>query len=596
MKILGVSCFFHDSAACLVIDGKVVAAVSEERFSRKKQDAGLPKNAINYCLKLAGGSVDYVVYYERIFLKLERVLTWILATVPKSFLVFRDVVFAWLGEKMWVMQMLVTVAHVGSEKVLSVPHHLSHAASTFLCSSFNEATIVTIDGVGEWSTATIGMGTRDKNGKPQIRIIKELRYPDSLGLLYSTFTAFLGFEVNEGEYKVMGMSAYGVPRFKNKIYNMVKVFPDGSLKLDLSYFAFHYHRTTSYSQKFLEEFGKPRDARIDYIVGSKKAQYYADIAASIQAVCEEILLKMAKFAKTITVSDNLCLAGGVALNSVANYKLLQSGIFRNIYIQPAAGDAGGSLGAALYADGILNPKSKSKALPHAYLGKQYSHVEIRNFLEKNKLKYRQLRSEKQLVEFVVEKLKKQKVVAWMQGKFEWGPRALGNRSIIADARNPKIKDIVNSKIKFRELFRPFAPSVLAERADEIFEVPQNYLRQQPFDYMLFVVPVRRDKRKLVPAITHVNGTARPQFVHKKTNPLYHKLISEFNRQTGVPLILNTSFNLKGEPIVDSPEDAYSTFTRSHLDYLVMGNFVLDRSALVMKSAETFKKKVNNIFT
>lgn len=579
MNILGVSCFFHDAAACLVRNGRVIAAVGEERFSRIKQDARLPTEAIKYCLSQCEGKIDYVVFYERPFLKLERVMTWILLTAPKSYWVFRDMLFSWLKEKMWIRQLLAERTGVPQNRVLFIPHHLSHAASSFLCSPYNESAILTVDGVGEWSTAAISHGYRQKNGKLEIKILKEMRFPHSLGLLYSTFTAFLGFEVNEGEYKVMGMSAYGKPKYKKEIYRMVEINDDGSIVLDLSYFSFHYHRTRSYSTKFTQVFGKPRDPHKEYVVGSPPAQNYADIAASIQEVCEEVMIKMAAHARKLVPSENLCLAGGVALNSVANYKILTSGLFKQMYVQPAAGDAGGAVGAALYAANLLDIRSHRYTMTHAYLGREYSREEIKEFLLKNRLRAQEYKSEKSLIDFVVKKIVAQKVIGWTQGRFEWGPRALGNRSILADARSPKMKDIVNSKVKFRELFRPFAPSVLADRAHEVFDVPRKYLNEQPFSYMLLVVPVKKAKQKLVPAITHVNGTARPQFVYKNVNPRYYGLINEFYIRTGVPLILNTSFNLKGEPIVSTPQDAYSTFLRSHIDYLVMGNFVLDRFSL-----------------
>ncbi len=576
MNIVGVSCFFHDSAVALVQNGKLTVAIQEERFSRKKQDPRFPHQALSYVRSMVNDKIDYVVFYEKPYVKLDRVLTWILLTAPHSYWVFRDVIFSWIKEKFWIKNLLSEQTGVPLDHVLCIPHHLSHAASAFLCSPFKEAAILTVDGVGEWSTATIAQGKRTGKGAAEIKVIKELQFPNSVGLLYSTFTAFLGFEVNEGEYKVMGMAAYGKPRYKSQIYNMFTLNSDGSIILDLSFFSFHYHRTRSYSNKFLNVFGTPRNPGEEYVVGSTEAQHYADIAASIQEVTQEILLKIIFHVKTLVPSENLCLAGGVALNGVANYRIQTADIFKHMFVQPAAGDAGGAIGAALYIANRLEQTPDTFVLEHAYLGKEYSDQEIETFLIKRNIPFRKIKSEKELIKFTVAALVKEKVIGWYQDRFEWGPRALGNRSIIADPRNEKIKDIVNQKIKFRELFRPFAPSVLAEFADKIFDIPAKYLREQPLDYMLFVVPVRKEKRKIVPAITHVDGTARPQFVHKKTNPLYYSLINEFYKRTKVPLILNTSFNLKGEAIVSSPEDAYLTFSKSSLDYLIMGTYIISR--------------------
>lgn len=649
MNILGISCYYHDAAAALVVDGKVVAAAEEERFSRKKHDSGFPKKAIDFCLeqgKIIPGELDYIVFYEKPFRKFHRIILSSVSTYPRSFASFREAMRIWLSQKLWVKQEIDSYLNVDPSKILFCEHHLSHAASAFYPSPFKEAAILTIDGVGEWATASWGIGEGEK-----ITIKQELNYPQSLGLLYSTFTAFLGFEVNEGEWKVMGLSPYGKPVYAKKIWRLVKLLPDGSFALDLSYFSYHYSDKTSYSKKFIRLFGQPIDPKEAHLV----TQRSADIAASIQNVTEEILLHMTKKLREATGLNNLCMAGGVALNSVANYRILKESGFKNIYIQPAAGDSGGALGAALYvyyhnlrvlpltyshsslqdarrgrfqnaAVGMVSREQSSFDLVHqglalgeaprgiprsrhpllkemysAYWGKGYSDTEIKDYLIQQTIPFRILTVD-QLLDFVATKIKEGKVVGWMQGRFEWGPRALGNRSILADARNPKMKDIINSKVKFREAFRPFAPSVLSEHASKVFDLSafkpttsskgrsgpkahrpmvevfgrHNLQHHYPFRFMQYVVPVRKEWRNKVPAITHKDGSARPQVVYQKDNLLYYNLITAFYKKTGVPLVLNTSFNLKGEPIVSSPQDAYSTFSRSGIDVLVLGNFVCEK--------------------
>lgn len=576
MNILGISCYYHDAAAALIIDGRIIAACEEERFTRKKHDSSFPKNSIEFCLKQAElnyKDLDYIVFYEKPFKKLHRILISSLSTYPKSYTMFREAMRVWLTQKLWIKQEIISFFAISPEKILFSEHHLSHAAGAFFPSPYEESAILTVDGVGEWTTASLGMGKKNK-----IKMFQELDFPQSLGLLYSAFTAFLGFEVNEGEWKVMGLAPYGKPKYVDKIWKVVRKHPDGSFTLDFSYFSFQHSDNTTYSNKFIDLFGTPIKPEKSYIVSQKAA----DIASSIQVVIEELLLGMLTHLKNQTKTENLCLSGGVALNSVANYKLLTNGPFKNIYIQPSPGDSGAAIGAALYVyHHVLNNK-KRYVLDNAYLGEEFKNINIEEFLQDNDIKFQKLVDEK-LVDYVSQQIIKGRVIGWMQDRAEWGPRALGNRSILADPRNPKMKDIINAKVKFREAFRPFAPSVLAEYAHEIFDLSQLTHNLQPITYnhfplrfMLYVVPVKKEWRKKIPAITHEDGTARPQLVYKKSNPLYHKLISAFYKKTGVPLLLNTSFNLRGEPIVNSPIDAYSTFERSGIDILVMGNYVCEK--------------------
>lgn len=566
MYILGISAYYHDSAAALVKDGIIVAAVEEERLSRVKHDNGFPAKAIEYCLDREGISindVDYVVFYEKPFLKFERILMTSFGTFPSSYRFFREAMMSMLKEKLWVKELIQTRLKYKKE-VLFIEHHLSHAASTFFCSPFQVAAIITADGVGEWTTTTLGVGREN-----EIKLLKEMRFPHSLGLLYSAFTAFLGFEVNEGEYKVMGMAPYGEPRYLDDVYKLLKVNDDGSYWLDMEYLSYHYSPDQTFNGNFTKLFGEPKGKQYDTV-----DKHYADIAASIQKATEEALLKMADCLYKETGLRKLCLAGGVALNSVANGRLLRESKFEDIYIQPAAGDSGGAIGAALYVYHSLLGKKRHFVMEHAYLGPGFGEEEIGAFLKDNNIPFQSFERE-ELLETVAEALAQGKVVGWFQNRTEWGPRALGDRSILADPRKEEMKNIVNSKIKFRELFRPFAPSVLLEKAEDFFELPQAE-RHFPARFMLYVTPVKEEKRGEVPAITHVDGSARPQTVFKEQNPLYYGLIERFANLTGVPLLLNTSFNLKGEPIVCTPKDAFNTFTKSGLDLLVLGNKVVKK--------------------
>lgn len=594
MDILGISCYYHDAAAALLRDGRLMAASEEERFSRVKHDYGFPKNAIQFCLdfgEVKGPDLDYVVFFEKPFRKFDRILATVLQTYPKSWKVFRESMITWMLDKLWVASTIESEFGVPKEKVLFCEHHLSHAASAFLASPFEEAAILTVDGVGEWVTGTYGVGRGN-----EIKLTKQMEFPHSLGLLYSAFTAFLGFEVNEGEYKVMGMAPYGEPKYVDKVWKLIHQNDDGSFSLDMDYFCFHYSTDTTFSSRFVDLFGTPRPTKLQFFTEStgfpkyfgnppsnykelcRLNQHYADVAASIQRVTEEVLVKMAKNLHQQTGLKRLCMAGGVGLNSVANTRILREAGFEELYIQPAAGDGGGALGAALWAYNSLLGKPRDFRMDNAYWGREYSPAEISAFLRDSKIPHRVIDDEAKLLDHTVERLMQGKVVGWFQGRFEWGPRALGNRSILADARNPEMKDIVNAKIKFREPYRPFAPSVLAECTEKYFDLP-GAAHHYPARYMLYVVPVRPAQQSTLPAITHVDGTGRLQTVFREQNPRYYNLIERFGRATGVPVVLNTSFNLKGEPIVNTPANAFNTFSKSEMDCLVLGNYVVEKSQM-----------------
>jgi carbamoyltransferase len=583
--VLGISCFFHDSAAALLKDGVLVAAAEEERFTRKKHDYGFPQRAIEYVLAAEGiesREVDYVAFFEKPFLKFERILMTSLQMFPWALPVFREGMVSWLLDKLWVSALITERLGVPRDRILFSEHHLSHAASTYLCSPFDEAAILTVDGVGEWATATYGVGRGS-----QIQLHRQIEFPHSLGLLYSAFTAFLGFEVNEGEYKVMGMAPYGEPRYLDKVKKLIRTSDDGSFALNMEYFSFHRSAEATYNRRFIDLFGEPRSPALHFFTESsgypsyfgeppanfkelaRLNEHYADVAASIQRATEEVLLAMAHHLQRETGLNKLCLAGGVALNSVANGRILRETAFEEIFIQPSAGDGGGALGAALWAYNTALSQPRRFVLEHAYWGQRFSEGEVRDFLEQEGIAYEAL-SEEQVLDGTVESLLAGEVVGWFQDRFEWGPRALGHRSILADPRRADMKDIVNTKIKFREPYRPFAPSVLAERVGDYFDTP-GIERQYPSRFMLMVAGVQPEKREVIPAVTHVDGTGRLQTVLRDTNPLYYDLIARFGQATGVPVILNTSFNLRGEPIVTTPREAYSTFSRSGMDTLVMGN-------------------------
>ncbi len=559
MNILGISCFYHDAAACLIQDGRLVAAASEERFTRKKHDDGFPREAIKYCLregKITAKDLDHVGFYDKPFLKFERLLSTYLSTFPRGFLSFSKAMPVWLKEKLWIPQLIRKELNYEG-KILFTEHHLSHAASAFLVSPFKESAILTVDGVGEWATASYGIG-RDR----EIELFKEIRFPHSLGLLYSAFTYYLGFKVNSAEYKVMGLAPYGVPRYVDEVKQLVEINDDGSFEMDMRYFSYH-HGLRMMNGRFSRLFGgPPRDPE------SKLEQRHKDIAASVQKVTEEIMLRMASYLHRESKMDYLCLAGGVALNCVANGRILREGPFKDLFIQPAAGDAGGALGVAAYIYNSILGHPRIDAMENAFLGPEYGEEEILETLSRYGAPYRRLERD-DLVREAAALIEGQTVIGWFQGRMEFGPRALGSRSILADARNPENKDVVNLKIKFRESFRPFAPSVLEERIAEYFEI------DRPSPYMLLVAPVREGKR-VIPSVTHVDHSARIQSINRSQNPLYYDLIREFDRRTGVPVIINTSFNVRGEPIVCSPDDAYRCFMRTHMDYLILGPFLLDK--------------------
>lgn len=590
MYILGISCFYHDAAAALLRDGVLVAASEEERFSRKKHDYRFPQQAIDFCLRQAGittHDLDYVVFYEKPLVKFERILMTTLGTYPQSWRVFREAMLNWLSEKLWVKSRIIKEVGVSDDKILFVDHHMSHAASALFCSPYQEAAILTVDGVGEWTTATIGRGkaTWEVDGKNEIVLSEELRFPHSLGLLYSAYTAFLGFEVNEGEYKVMGMAPYGQPKYVDRVLKTVEVADDGSFRLNMDYFSFHESTDTTYNSRFLDLFGTARSGKSEFFthefgfkpgreVEADQNQYYADLAASIQLVTEDILLKLAHDAYRRTGLDNLCLAGGVGLNSVANGRIMRETPFKSVYIQPAAGDPGGALGAALYAYHVLLQKPRRFVLEHAYWGENYSDEQVEAFLKQGNIPYQYFQNDDQLMDRVTDMLLEGKVIGWYQGRFEWGPRALGNRSILADPRREEMKDIVNRKIKFREPFRPFAPAVLEERAHEFYHIEHSE-QCYPARFMLVVADVREDKCSVVPATTHM-GTARLQTVRRDLNPRYYEIIRRFGEATGVPVLLNTSFNLRGEPIVTTPANAFYTYSHSDMDALVYGQYLVQK--------------------
>jgi carbamoyltransferase len=587
MLILGISCFYHDAAAALLQDGLLVAAAEEERFSRRKHDSDFPRQAIDFCLRQAGitiQDVDYVVFYEKPLLKFERLLKSSLATFPRSWRVFSEAMLTWLGDKLWLKAIIQRETGVDLEKILFVDHHLSHAASAFFASPFEEAAVLTIDGVGEWTTTAKGYGKASwQNGSHNdLHLTHEQRFPHSLGLLYSAFTAFLGFRVNSGEYKVMGMSPYGQPHYMDKMEKLLTCYDDGSFWLDMDYFSYHYSPDRTISPKFIQLFGPPRRPESDFFTATthpelnpadplvKQNQYYADVAATIQRTTEEVILKLARSVQADTGSRRLCLAGGVGLNSKANGRLLNETPFEEIYIQPAAGDSGGALGAALYVYHVVLGQPRRFVQEHNYWGAAYDDATIRQAIADRDATSKQIEDESRLTQTVVDDLLAGKVIAWYQGRFEWGPRALGSRSILADPRHEEMKEIVNTKIKFREPFRPFAPVIPEEDVPTYFDLPTPDI--YPLRFMLWVAPFT-EKGVEVPAVNHF-GTGRLQTVRRAWNARYYDVVKGFGQATGVPIVMNTSFNLRGEPIVNTPAQALNTFYNSEMDTLVMGNHVV----------------------
>jgi carbamoyltransferase len=610
-SILGISAFYHDSAAALIIDGKIISAAQEERFSRKKHDSGYPFHAINFVLKnskLSLSQIDHIVFFEKPFLKFERLLETYLAFAPKGFRSFAMSMPIWLREKLFQKNYLFEQLkrHDNNfndiNKINFSEHHYSHAASAFYPSPFKDAIILTLDGVGEWATTTIALGNNS-----EIEILKEIHFPHSIGLLYSAFTYYTGFKVNSGEYKLMGLAPYGEPKYKNIILKeLIDLKEDGSFRLNMKYFNYASGLTMT-NEDFCVLFGeKVRDSKKDLL-----KQFHMDIAASIQAVTEDIVLKLSTSALKENQSKNLCLAGGVALNCVANGKILKNNIFKNIWVQPAAGDAGGSLGAALAfwyreLNNKRTPSLTADEMQGSYLGPSFKNDEVENSLKSLNAKYKKY-EEDSLISLVTEEIKNEKVIGWFQGRMEFGPRALGARSIIADARSTKMQKKLNLKIKFRESFRPFAPSVLREDVNDWFELNC----ESP--YMLLVSNVKKDKqifieekdkklfginklnikRSSIPAVTHVDYSARVQTVDDKTNPRFYKLIKKFKEITNCPILVNTSFNIRGEPIVCSVEDAFHCFMGTNLDILVCEDFVLYKKEqnlnLLSKTKNNFKE-------
>lgn len=593
MDILGISCHYHDAAAVLLRDGKLVAAAQEERFSRRKHDPTFPGSAVDFCLRradLSPSEVDYAVFYEKPFLKFERILQSALQTFPRSWEMFGDAMIGWLDEKLWVGDEIQERLGVPRERVLFAEHHLSHAASAFFCSPFEEAAILTVDGVGEWTTAALGTGrcSWQDGARNEIRLHREQRFPHSLGLLYSAFTAWLGFRVNNGEYKVMGMASYGEPRYVDRVREVVDVAPDGSFRLDLDYFSFHYSAERTYTGAFERLFGEARPPDSEFVVpgvaGAGEAdagtlrenQRYADVAASLQEVTESALLRSAETLREQTGQDNLCMAGGVALNSVANGRIIRETDFERVYVQPAASDAGGALGAARYAWHCGLEQPRGEVMGHVFHGEEFTPAAISRFLASRGVEHERPPSREALIDRVASALAGGEVVGWFQGRFEWGPRALGNRSILADPRSAEMRDVVNRKIKLREPFRPFAPVVPADVADQYFEGLERGgpgSPTAPTDFMLAVFPWRDEVRGRVPAVDH-RGTGRLQTIRREVQPDYHDLVVRFGEITGTPVLLNTSFNLRGEPIVSTPEQALDTFRKSGLDLLVLEDTVV----------------------
>ena len=566
MYILGISCYYHNSAACIIKDGEVVAAVEEERFTRKKFDDGFPSEAIDYCMEEAGittKDLECVAFYDKTILKFERLLDNYITLSPLGLKSFLNVIPKWLHKRIWVKEEIKKHLKYNGE-IIFPEHHVSHAAYAFFTSPFNESAILSVDGVGEWTTTAFGTG---KN--ISINLTNDIRWPHSLGLFYSAFTYFLGFRVNEGEYKLMGLASYGKPKYYDLIMNnLIDVKKDGSIHLNMKYFAYT-HANKMVNSKFEELFGcqvRKEDSEIE--------QIHFDIGASVQLVLEEILLKMVNHVHKETKLNNLCLCGGVALNGVANGRILKEGPFKKIHIPPSPGDAGSAIGCAMYAYYSIFQKERNISLDkdsmiknNVYVGPEYSNEKIEEFLKLYIIPYEKFEHD-QLLKKTVELILKQKVVGWYQGRMEWGPRALGNRSILGDPRSEKMKDILNEKIKHREKFRPFAPSILEEYTSEYFDIDISS------PYMLLVAKVK--KPEVIPAITHIDGTGRLQTVSKKSNPLYYNLINEFFNQTGVPVLINTSMNVRGEPIVNTPEHAFSMLLKTDMDAIVMGNYLIQK--------------------
>lgn len=570
MIILGISCYYHDSAACLIRDGKIIAAGAEERFTRIKHDNNFPQKAIEFCLneaKIAANEIDIVTFYEKPLIKFERIFSQHLQHFPKSYHQFIKNIGPWFNTRLKIKEVLrEKINYFG--KIHYLDHHLSHAASAYYLSPFDETTIVTIDGVGEWATTTIGSGNKDK-----IKIDKEIHFPHSLGLLYSTITTYLGFSANNSEYKVMGMAAYGNPRrYRKHLNKLIKNSNDGSFKLDMSYFDFDWAEHMP-SKRMVKLFGHPIRKK-----DSKTYMYHAHIAAALQEKLEKVVFNLLQTAYKKYGSKNLCLAGGVALNSVLNGKILGNTPFENLFIPPDPSDAGAAMGATLYVSRLYDKKKVSGKDFTPYLGPEYKWHQIEKTLDDFDLKYNHYENEKKLINDVAQMLVGEKVIGWFQGRMEWGPRALGNRSILACASTIAMRDNINAKVKKREMFRPFAPVILEEKTYDYFEINENL--SPSARWMLMVYPFKKKIGKQnVPAVVHVDGSGRLETLIRKDNPRYYDLVKAFYRKTGVPIIINTSFNVRGEPIVCSPQDAINCFLQTDIDYLVIENYIIKKEKL-----------------
>ena len=583
--ILGISCYYHDASAALLKNGIIVAAAEEERFTRKKHDTSSPINAIKYCLKsqnITINDVAHVGFYEKPFIKFERGLSQHLEMFPLSFKTFLSSLPSWINEKLRVPRTLKKKLKYKGD-ILFIEHHLAHAASSFLVSPFQKSAILTVDGVGEWTTTAYGIGEGNN-----IHLMKEIKFPHSLGLLYSTITAYLGFTVNNSEYKVMGLSPYGLmDKERNPYYERLKkvidIKEDGSFRFDMSYFIFHYADRMP-SKKLCRLLDGPiRNPE------SEITQRHKDIAAALQMITEEVMTKILNHVYEVTKSENIVIAGGVALNSVCNGKILRNTPFKNIWIQPNAGDGGTSIGVASYIYHTLPGNKRNYQLKDAYLGPKFSSQEIKSFLNDNKIRYSEFKNEQELIQKTAKLIYENKVIGWFQGGMEWGPRALGSRSILSNPCNPNMQEILNLKVKHREKFRPFAPVVCEDDALRYFECDEPI--QEPTDFMLMVYPIKEQWHKKIPAVTHVDGSGRLQTIRRFQNPLYYDLIKEFGKLSGIPILINTSFNIRGEPIACTPYDAYKCMMGTGIDYLVIDKFLIKRedNAQDMWDSEKYAK-------
>jgi carbamoyltransferase len=568
--ILGISCYYHDSSAALLKDGEVVAAAEEERFTRKKHDSSFPLKAIKYCLKsqnIGINDIEFIGFYEKPFLKFERMLFSHLQTFPRSYKSFVKALPSWINEKLRIPKIIKKKLKYQGD-VLFIQHHMAHAASSFLVSPFDKAAILTVDGVGEWTTTTYGVGEENN-----IELMKEIVFPSSLGMLYSTITAYLGFSVNNSEYKVMGLSPYGEnDKSKNQYYEKIKkvldIKEDGSYQLDMSYFSYHYGNRMPSAKLYALLGGHVEKAELNL------TQKHKDIAAALQLVTEEVMFKMLNHVHKVTKCDNIVLGGGVALNSVCNGKILKNTPFKNIWIHPNASDGGNSIGVAAYIYNVILGNKRTYKLSNPYLGPEYVSDEIKSFFDSNGIKYSTFKDEDELVKISAKILYENNVIGWFQGGMEWGPRALGARSILSNPCNPQMQEILNLKVKHREKFRPFAPVVCEDDALTYFECDTPV--PEPTDYMLMVYPIKEKWRNIIPAVTHVDGSGRLQTIRKEQNKAYYDLIKEFGELSGTPILINTSFNIRGEPIVCTPYNAYKCMMGTGIDYLIIDKFLVKR--------------------